>query len=413
MNAEIIAAGSELLTPARSDTNSLWLTARLNELGVEVTQKTIVGDDRERLAAAVRGALERAEIVIVTGGLGPTEDDVTREAVAQALMRRLLFSEEILGWIEQRFARFGRRMAAINRRQAFLIEGAEKLENPNGTAPGQWIDLPGRMLALLPGPPGEMQPMFENACLARLRERVPPLFIRTRFYRVAGMGESDVDQLIAPLYKPYVNPVTTILAAAGDIQIHLRARGATEQEAEALAAELGAKIEAALGERMYSNDGSPLEAVVGARLKSRGGTLAVAESCTAGLLGARITDVAGASAWFVGGFQVYATEMKTRLLGIDAALIEAHGVVSEAVARAMAESARQRTGATWALSVTGAAGPDAADGAAPGTVWIGLAGPQGAEAKMLRFPGDRKRVRAFAVQSALNLLRLRLSAPTG
>lgn len=412
MNAEIIAAGSELLTPARSDTNSLWLTARLNELGVEVTQKTIVGDDRERLAAAVRGALERVEIVIVTGGLGPTEDDVTREAVARALRRRLVFSEEIRGWIEKRFARFGRRMAEINRRQAFLIEDAEQLENPNGTAPGQWIEDGGKLIMLLPGPPNEMQPMFENFGLARLRKRVPPQSIRTRFYRVAGMGESDLDQSIAPLYKPYANPVTTILAAAGDIQIHLRAHAATEERAEALAAELGTKIEAALGERIYSSDGSPLEKVVGERLKSRGETVAVAESCTAGLLGARITEVAGASAWFVGGFQVYETAMKTRLLGIDAGLIEAQGVVSEAVARVMAENARERTGATWALAVTGAAGPEAAGEAAPGTVWIGLAGADGVEAKMFRFPGDRRRVRMFAVQSALNLLRLRLGGRT-
>jgi nicotinamide-nucleotide amidase len=413
MNAEIIAAGSELLTPARSDTNSLWLTARLNELGVEVTQKTIVGDDRERLAAAVRGALERVEIVIVTGGLGPTEDDVTREAVARALRRRLVFSEEIHGWIEKRFARFGRRMAENNRRQAFLIDDAEQLENPNGTAPGQWIEDGGKVIILLPGPPNEMQPMFQNFGLARLRVRVPPQSIRTRFYRVAGMGESDLDQLLAPLYKPYANPVTTILAAAGDIQIHLRARAPTEQRAEALAAELGAKIEAALGERIYSSDGSPLEKVVGESLKSRGETVAVAESCTAGLLGARITEVAGASAWFVGGFQVYEPAMKTRLLGLDAGLIETQGVVSEAVAQAMAQSARERTGATWALAVTGAAGPEAAGAAAPGTVWIGLAGAGVAEAKMFRFPGGRGRVRMFAVQSALNLLRLKLSGRTG
>ena len=408
MNAEIIAAGSELLTQARSDTNSLWITGQLNELGVEVTQKSIVGDDRERLAAALRGALERVEIVIVTGGLGPTEDDVTREAAAQALMRPLVFSQEMLRWIERRFAHFGRRMAPINRRQAFLVGGAEPLENPNGTAPGQWIDLPGRMLMLLPGPPHEMKLMFGGACVERLRARVPKLSIRKRFFRVAGMGESDLDQLIAPLYKPYENPVTTILAAAGDIQIHLRARSESPDEAEALVAELGAKIEAALGDRIYSHDGSPLENVIGHELKRRSETVAVAESCTAGLLGARVTDVAGASAWFVGGFQVYATEMKTRLLGIDAALIEANGVVSEAVAKAMAESARERTGATWALGVTGAAGPEGTGGAEPGTIWIGLAGPSGAEARKFRFPGDRARVRAYAAQSALNLLRLRL-----
>jgi nicotinamide-nucleotide amidase len=411
MNAEIIAIGSELLTPARVDTNSLWLTGQLNELGVEVTQKTIVGDDRERLAAAIRAALGRTPILILTGGLGPTEDDVTRDAVAQALSRKLVYSEEICRWIESRFARFGRTMAEINKRQAFLIEGAEKLENPNGTAPGQWIDLPGAMIVLLPGPPHEMKPMFEERCLARLRERVPPLFIRTRFYRVAGMGESDLDQLIAPVYTQYSNPVTTILAAAGDIQVHLRAQADSPDSAEALVRELGAKIEAALGDRIYSRDGSDLESVIGACLKQRGETLSVAESCTAGLLGGRITQVAGSSAWFLGGVQAYQTAMKIRLLGLDPALVASDGVVSEAVATAMAEAVRARTGSTWALSVTGEAGPEPSPGGpAPGTIWIGIAGPTGASAKLFRFPGDRVRIRAFAVQSALNLLRLNLAA---
>lgn len=410
MNAEIIAIGSELLTPSRVDTNSLWLTDQLNALGVEVTQKTIVGDDRGRLASAIRGALERAPILILTGGLGPTEDDLTRDAVAQALSRKLEYSEEIFGWIQARMSRFGRKMAEINRRQAYLVEGAEKLANPNGTAPGQWIDLPGAMIALLPGPPHEMKPMFADQCLDRLRKRIPPLAIGTRFYRVAGMGESDLDQLIAPLYTPYSNPVTTILAAAGDIQIHLRAHADSAEAAEVLAQELGSKIEAALGERIYSVGGSPLENVVGACLKQRGETLAVAESCTGGLLGGRITNVPGSSAWFVGGFQVYHPEMKTRLLGLDAALIAQHGVVSEQVAKAMATAARERTGATWALAVTGEAGPEPSPGGPPpGTVWIGLAGPAGTIAQLFRFPGDRVRIRAFAVQTALNLLRLKLA----
>lgn len=410
MNAEIIAVGSELLTSQRLDTNSLWLTDQLNLLGVEVVQKAVVGDDRERLADAVNAATRRAQVIILTGGLGPTEDDITREAVAKALQRRLLFSEEIMQWLEARFASFRRKMADVNKRQAFLVEGAEKLPNPNGTAPGQWIDLPGGMLMLLPGPPGELKPMFEAHCVPRLKERVPPLFIRTRFFRVAGMGESDLDQLIAPIYKPYSNPVTTILAAEGDIQIHLRARCSSDAEAEALVDEVGLKILDALGDRVYTKTGEPLEAVVGAMLRSRGATLAVAESCTAGLLGGRITDVAGSSAWFLGGFQVYGQAMKARLLGLDEKLVEEHGVVSEDVAKAMADSARDRTGATYALSVTGEAGPQSATpGIEPGTVWIGLASPDGVTATQFRFPGGRSRVRMFAVQSALNLLRRSLS----
>ncbi|GIU77035.1 MAG: CinA-like protein [Bryobacteraceae bacterium] len=405
MNAEIIAVGSELLTPSRVDTNSLWLTAQLNALGVEVVRKTVVGDQRDLLAEAVSAALDRVPLLLITGGLGPTEDDVTREAAAQALRRRLLFSEEILQGIEERFRRLGRQMAPNNRRQAFLIEGAVPLPNPFGTAPGQWLDLPSGMMALLPGPPRELQPMFENHCLPLLRERLPRAFIRTRFFRVAGMGESDLDNLIAPIYRPYSNPVTTILAAEGDVQIHLRARGETEQEAEALAEELGAKILAALGERVYSTDGTPLEAVVGRLLAERGLSVAVAESCTAGLLAARMTEVPGASKWFAGGFVVYGAAMKTRLLGLDEALVRDHGVVSEAVAVAMAESARDRTGASFALSITGEAGPESSTpGIEPGTVWIGLAGPSEAEAKLFRFPAGRERVRRFAVQNALHLL---------
>lgn len=409
MNAEIIAVGSELLTPARIDTNSLWLTAQLNELGVEVIRKTVVGDERNLLAQATASALDRVPLLLITGGLGPTEDDVTREAVAQALKRRLLFSEEILAGIEERFRRLGRTMAPNNRRQAFLIEGAMPLPNPHGTAPGQWLDLPGGMVVLLPGPPRELQPMFESHCLPLLRERLPQAFIRTRFFRVAGMGESDLDNRIAPIYRPYANPVTTILAAEGDVQIHLRARGATEQEAESLAEELGAKILAALGDSVYSTDGSPLEAVVGRALLGRGETVAVAESCTAGLLAARFTEVPGASAWFAGGFVVYGEAMKTRLLGLDEALVKRHGVVSEAVAVAMAESARDRTGASYALSITGEAGPETSTpGIEPGTVWIGLATPSEASARLFRFPTGRERVRRFAVQNALYLLWRRL-----
>lgn len=406
MNAEIIAVGSEMLTPARIDTNSLWLTQRLNELGVEVTHKSIASDDRAALAAEVNAALNRVPLLILSGGLGPTEDDVTREGVAQALHRRLLFSQEICDRIEARFRRMNRPMTDVNRRQAFVIDGAEPLPNPNGTAPGLWLELPDGIVILLPGPPRELKPMFEHECAPRLRDRLPKAEIVTRFYRAAGIGESDLDARIAPLYKPYANPITTILAAEGDIQIHLRAQG---PQAAALADEVGAKILAELGELIYSTTGEPLDAVVGHMLKARSETVAVAESCTAGMLGARLTDTAGSSAWFAGGFLVYSNEMKTRLLGIEPKLIAEHGVVSEAVALAMAEAARQRTGATWGLSTTGEAGPESSDpSVAPGTVWMGVAGPDGAQAECRIFPNGRERVRLFAVQTTLNRLRIKL-----
>ncbi len=235
MNAEIIAVGSEMLTPQRVDTNSLYLTGELNNLGVEVVTKCVIGDDRERLADAVRRALSRSEIVILSGGLGPTEDDLTREAVAEALDRKLVFHPEIAEALEQRFAQYKRKMAEINKRQAFVIEGAHVLPNDRGTAPGQWVEESGAVAMLLPGPPHELKAMFERQCLPRLERIVPRLAIRTLVMRVAGMAESDLDQLIAPVYKKYENPVTTILAAAAICRSTCARAARREAEAECAA----------------------------------------------------------------------------------------------------------------------------------------------------------------------------------
>jgi nicotinamide-nucleotide amidase len=410
MEAEIIAVGSELLTPQRVDTNSLFLTDQLNALGVEVRRKMVVGDDRELLTASIQEAIARVEIVILTGGLGPTEDDLTRDAVATATGRKLIFRDDLRDAIAERFRRMNRKMADNNLRQAYAIEGAEALPNPNGTAAGQYLEHENRVVMLLPGPPHEMKPMFVDQCMPRLSRRLPARVIRTRFYRVAGMGESDLDQLIAPVYTKYTNPVTTILAAPSDIQIHLRARCATAEEAEALLAEVGPPIEALLGDRIYSRNGDSLEAVVGTMLVERHATLSVAESCTGGLLGQRVTSVAGSSKYFVGGFLVYNDLTKELLLGVDRRLIETQTSVSEEVACAMAEAARKRTGSTYALSVTGEAGPESASGAPVGTVFIALSSPDApTEARRLQLPGDRARVRTFAAQAALDFLRRKLS----
>jgi nicotinamide-nucleotide amidase len=415
-DAEIIAVGSELLTPARLDTNSLFLTEKLNGLGVEVVRKTIVGDDRQRLADTVKASVESAKLVILTGGLGPTEDDVTREAVALAFGRELELRQDLLDWLVDRFQRMGRKMAEINKRQAWVIQGAEVLPNANGTAPGLWLEHNGAIVMLLPGPPRELKPLFERECMPRLESMLPKQAIRTLFYRVAGMGESDLDALIAPVYTKYTNPVTTILAAAGDIQVHLRARCTSADEANALLAEVGPQIEALLGERIYSTSGEPLEVVVGKLLRDRAETLAVAESCTGGLLGERLTSVAGSSEYFMGGLVTYTKEMKTELLGVDPVILEEESAVSEAVANAMAAGARRRTNATYALSITGVAGPDGGSEATPvGTVCIGLATPERVTSRRFRFPGDRGRVRGFAAQTALDMLRralVRTEAPT-
>jgi len=410
MEAEIIAVGSELLTSQRVDTNSLFLTDQLNALGVEVRRKMVVGDDRALLTASIREALDRVEIVILTGGLGPTEDDLTRDAVAAATGRKLIFRDDLRDAIAERFRRMNRKMAEINLRQAYAVDGAEALPNPNGTAAGQYLEHDGRVVMLLPGPPHEMKPMFVDQCLPRLAQRLPARVIRTLFYRVAGMGESDLDALIAPVYTKYTNPVTTILAAPSDIQIHLRARCETAEEAEALLAEVGPPMEALLGDRIYSRNGDSLEAVVGHLLTERSATLSVAESCTGGLLGQRITSVAGSSKYFVGGFLVYNDFTKELLLGLDRNLINSRTSVSEEVACAMAEAARKRTGSTYAVSVTGEAGPESASGAPVGTVFVAIAGPNfSIDVRRLQLPGDRARVRTFAAQAALDFLRRKLA----
>jgi nicotinamide-nucleotide amidase len=405
--AEIIAIGSELLTPQKVDTNSLYLTDQLNALGVEVVRKTVVGDERERLTDTILGAVARSQVIVLTGGLGPTEDDLTRDAVASALGRSMVYHQEISDQIEERLRRFGRKMAEINRRQAFIIEGAEILPNDRGTAPGQWAVHDGVVLVLLPGPPNELKAMFEKQCLPRLQKFLPPQVIRTRFFRTVGMTESELDQLISPVYTRYAKLATTILAVSGEIHIHLRARCATAEEAEALLEQASSEIEPLLGDRIYSRNGDSLEQVVGDLLRARHASLSVAESVTGGLLGGRITAVPSSSDYFRGGFVVYSNEMKTTLLGVPAEMIAEHSAVSEPVAKAMAEGAKQRTQSDYALSMTGYAGPE---GEKVGLVFIGLASSTETDVRRVMFPADRERVRMFSTNVALDFLRRKLLA---
>ena len=409
MNAEIIAVGSEMLTPQRIDTNSLYLTDQLNTFGVEVVFKCIVGDDRALLTDTIRLAISRSGIVILTGGLGPTEDDLTRDAVAQALGVQQTYQPEVFENIVAIFARLGRKIADNNKRQAMLIDGAEWLENTRGTAPGQWLRTKRGVLILLPGPPKELTNMYEREVRERLVAMLPKQALRTRWYRVAGLGESDLDQLIAPVYTRYTNPVTTVLAKVGDIEVHLRARLETAEAAESLVNEVGLQVEALLGDRIYSRNGDPLEKTVGLMLVERGATVAVAESCTGGLLGARLTDSPGASQWFRGGYLVYDKAMKQALVGA-----EIGDPVSEATAELLAAAAVARSGATHGVSITGVAGPDGGTEENPvGTVWIGVASTYRVETRRYRFPGDRSRIRTLAAQSALDLLRRHLLAQKG
>jgi nicotinamide-nucleotide amidase len=406
-DAEIIAIGSELLTPQKVDTNSLYLTDQLNALGVEVVRKTIVGDERARLTDTILAAVARSQLIVLTGGLGPTEDDLTRDAVAAALGRSMDYHQEISDQIEERLRRYGRKMAEINRRQAYIIEGAEILPNDRGTAPGQWISYNGVVLMLLPGPPNELKAMFEKQCLPRLEKFLPPQVIRTRFFRTVGMTESELDQMISPVYTRYTNLATTILAVSGEIHIHLRARCASANEADVILEKACAEIEPLLGDRIYSRNGDSLEQVVGDLLRARHASLSVAESVTGGLLGGRITAVPSSSDYFRGGFVVYSNEMKIKLLGVPAELLAEHTAVSEPVAKAMADGAKERTSSDYAVSMTGYAGPD---GEQVGLVFIGLATPAGTEVRRIMFPADRDRVRAFSTNTALDFLRRKLLA---
>jgi len=410
MDAEIIAVGSEMLTESRIDTNSLYLTGQLNRLGVEVVYKCVVGDDRNRLAQTIAQAMSRSGLVILSGGLGPTEDDLTREAVAQALGRTLNFDDAIAALLEERFARIKRKMAEVNKRQAMVVDGAEVLSNDRGTAPGQWVEAHGSVAILLPGPPHELKSMFERECLPRLEKRVPRMAIRTAFLRITGMPESDLDALISPVYKKYENPVTTILAADGDLQVHLRARCATDAEAERLLAEVTGPIEELLGDRLYSRAGEPLEVVVGNLLRERHATVAVAESCTGGMLGARFTLTPGSSDYFIGGFITYSNQLKQKFLGVRAETLEAFGAVSRETAVEMAAGARQAAGSDYAIAITGVAGPGGGTEEKPvGMVWVAIADESGTIALSRRYLGDRQRIRVFTTQMALDMLRRRLA----
>ncbi len=304
--AEIIAIGTELLTPQRIDTNSLAVTEVLNLLGVELIRKQVLGDDRERLTEAISAALERAHILVLIGGLGPTEDDVTRDAAAAALGRKLELSLEQESVLINRFRQLNRPMAKNNLRQAYLIEGAEALPNANGTAPGQFISTDRGAMVLLPGPPRELKAMLTNQALPLLRSVVPPQVIRVRSFRITGIGESDLDTLIAPVYSKYTNPVTTVLSSPGDLYVHLRATGETVEGADALLREVGNPIAGLLGDKIYTeNVDEPLEGVIGRLLRKHHGTVAVAESCTGGMVSARLTEQAGSSDYFIAGYVTY------------------------------------------------------------------------------------------------------------
>jgi len=418
VNAEIIAIGSELLTPFRQDTNSLYLTRRLNELGVEVIWKSVVGDNRAHLTEAVRLALGRAEIVITMGGLGPTEDDLTRECVAEALGLELKCDHDIVTGLYAWFASRRIKMPDNNKRQAEVIAGAEVLKNEKGTAPGQYwhgrlrtSENQGaeRFVILLPGPPFELEAMYEATVHPRLQTVVPEEFIATRELKIAMVGESAADTRAATIYKKHKNVQTTILAGAGEVQFHLKARAASMEEAQELVEALADKLESEFEEEIFSSGGEKLEQIVGYYLQMRGASLAVAESCTGGLLSQRLTSVSGSSRYFLGGAIVYSNDLKTQMADVPPLMIAEHGAVSKQVAAAMAEGIRKRCKATLGVGITGVAGPTGGSEEKPvGLVYIALADGKKTEVMEKKFPGDRDRIRLFASQQALDMIRRKL-----
>ncbi len=409
LSAEIIAIGSELLTPDKTDTNSLWLTERLNDIGIEVMLKTIVGDDGARLEEAVRDAMRRSDIVITTGGLGPTEDDITRQFTARAIGRELRYHDEIEVHLRERFRSWGREMPDINKRQAYVIDGGEILPNPNGSAVGMVVELDSKILAILPGPPRENQPMFTDHVFPKLKAISGEVYVKRRILRVSGMGESAVDEIAAPIYTSYAGVQTSILFNRSEVEIHIAARGESAEKAESTADKLADELAAALGKAVFAMNGETMEEIVGFRLKQRGETLAVAESCTGGLIGSRLTDVPGSSQYFREGAVTYSNDAKMRTLDVSQEILAAHGAVSAECAEAMAAGMRGYAGTDHAISVTGIAGPDGGTEQKPvGTVFIGYAGKDGVKSLKIVLPGDRYLIRWRASQAALDYLRRQL-----
>ncbi|RFT16067.1 MAG: hypothetical protein OP8BY_2073 [Candidatus Saccharicenans subterraneus] len=408
---EFIAVGSELLTPHFQETNSLFISEKLQELGWTLAFKTVVSDRLEDLKQVLKIAWRRSWLILVCGGLGPTDDDRTRQAVAEMLGARLVFRRDILDKIRLRFESRGLKMPSSNRRQAYVIEGAEVLGNPHGTAPGLWLEKKSRIMVLLPGPPSELKPMFENLVLPRLKQFGEVRVLRS-VIRITGAGESMVEDLIRPVYKSLPSDLQLItLASPGDVQIRLEmpVRSGRPGADEKAFNRVKARIVRLLGNLVYSDEGKSLEQVIGEKLRAAGWTLACAESCSGGLLANRITNIPGSSDYFLEGIVTYSNRSKNLELGVPEELIAVKGAVSEEVALAMAEGLRKKSGADFALSTTGIAGPGGGSQAKPvGLVYVGLAFPGGSTVTRNLFRGSREQIKFQATQKALDMLRLKL-----
>jgi nicotinamide-nucleotide amidase len=410
--AAVIAVGSELLTPFRLDTNSLFITEQLNAIGIDVVLKGVAGDDRGELAQLFRAALARVDLVVFTGGLGPTDDDVTREVVAGTLGRALREDSAISDRMRARFAARGYKgpMPENNRRQALVPEGARVIENERGSAPGLWLEEGDSVVVLLPGPPRELKPMLQELVAGPLRARSAGAPLLRRVVKLAGVIESQTDEALQPLYGEWTQRTprisATILAALGQIELHLSTQAASTDAALAALEEAVAQVEVVIGDNVFSTDGKSMEVVVGDLLASRGYRIALAESCTGGLLTSRLTDVPGSSRYVERAVIAYANEAKTALLGIAPNVIAKHGAVSEVVAQAMAEGVRSAAAVDVGVGITGIAGPGGGSAEKPvGTVAIAVVTPSATRVRTFRFHGEREHVKFQASQAALDMLR--------
>ena len=410
MRVEIVAVGSELLTASRLETNSLLIAKRVAELGFRVMRKMVVEDLEEEIQSAVAASLAKADAVFLVGGLGPTSDDLTREAVSAALGRTLKPDSAVLERLRARYGRLGLQLGENSIRQAMVPEGAVVIDNPNGTAPGLFLEEAGKLLFLLPGPPSELSAMMDDV-LALMRMRRPTAAPSFRLLKVASLAESALDLQIASIYKSYQDVQTTILASPGVIELYFNWIGdAGDESSERALDELVARVVGELREAVFTSSEESLETVVGRLLCEKGHTVATAESCTGGLIGKMLTDVPGSSRYYRGGVVCYHNDLKAALLGVSEASLETAGAVSAEVAVEMAAGVKRLTSADFGISATGIAGPEGGSGEKPvGLVFIGLAGPDGTAVKRLHLVPPREAIRTRASRFALDLLRRSLS----
>ena len=410
MQAAILAVGNELLAPGRVETNSVFLTDELAAQGIPVGLRAVIPDNKLAIANAIVYALERVDIVLLSGGLGPTSDDITRDGVATALSLEMELDDTILEEIRERFRKRVVPMPEVNRKQAMVLNGAEVLPNNRGTAPGQWISVSSKkVVVLLPGPPRELKPMFRKEVAHRLSSSLPQIVYDVKKLWVTGLPESVVEERTFKIYSKHTNPSTTILASPGQVEIRLTAKGNSTIEAQRVNESLAGEIREALGESVFSDVQEKMEVVVGGLLLSARKRLSVAESLTGGLVADRLTSVPGSSQYFDAGFVTYSNQSKTAILGVSKSMIERSGAVSMEAALAMAKGARELTGSHLAISTTGIAGPGGGSVEKPvGLVYIAVDSSTRNRVERFTFPEGRLQIKKFAAQAALNMIRIEL-----